>query len=296
MLKVTEGAGMISFEKLTSNRIKQIQGLMKDEENKRDYRLNFIEFYNKKNKLIQYFYRKNMYLIKYDTNYIGYIWLDTQGFDYTKILDFFIQREYLTFLNGETLKSLGSAIICFETLEDENNIAILEKLEMKRTNTSKLFKLKVSDVIIKERKTVALFKQYELGEDAQLRCDLQNEIFNSKSRIPLCKEDIILEERQDYFIKELSLFIKVSDKEVGYGQIVYNRGVYTIVNFGLIEEYRNRGFGADLLLLLIQLANLRGIEEIFIRVDPKNTQAMELYKSVGFLEIGEYASWYYYGY
>lgn len=286
---------MISFEKLTSNRIREIYGLMEDEENKRDYRLDFMDFYNRKNKIMQYFYRKNMYLIKFDTNYIGYIWLDNHESDYTRVLDFFIQKEYLNFLNGETLKKLGGSIVYFETLEDDWNTKVFERLEMVKTSPSKLFKLKVSDVIVKDRITVASFREYVLEKDAELRCDLQNRIFNSESRVPLCIEDIILEEKQDYFIKELSVFITVLDKEIGYGQIIYNREVYTIVNFGLLEEYRNKGFGADLLLILIDIAKKRGIEEIFIRVVPKNTQAVELYKSVGFTEVGEYATWYYYG-
>lgn len=285
---------MISFEKLTSSRLNQINALIKDEENKRDYRMDFMGFYNNKNKIIQYFYRRNMYLIRYDQNYIGYIWLEVPLANCTRVLDFFIQKEYIGILNENVLRRLGSMAISFEILEDSWNVKILEKLGAKRNSTSKLLKLNIDDMIVKKRVTEATVRQCIKGEDSYLRCALQNEIFNSKARVPLTVEDIILDEKQEYFIDELALFLLVDNREVGYGQIVYNRGVYTVVNFGLLEGFRNKGFGADLLLILIKLAKLKGIEEIYIRVDPKNTQAINLYKNIGFKDIGEYGTWYYY--
>ena len=106
-----------------------------------------------------------------------------------------------------------------------------------------------------------------LKKDEELRCKLQNSIFSASTRIPLEVEDIENDIEQDYYIEDLSLFIKINNIAIGYGQIIYNRDMYTVVNFGILKEFRNYGFGKILLNHLIETAKNMNIYDLYIRVE-----------------------------
>ncbi|MGL5152990.1 MAG: GNAT family N-acetyltransferase [Clostridium sp.] len=282
---------MITFERIGIDKISIVEKMINSRDNIKEYRLNFIDFYNSKNKLTQFFYRKNVFLIKASGIYIGYLWTDIPGIDSLKILDLFIDRQYYNLLNESFFLQFKKSRIYYECLETEENTKLFNIIDLKKINFTNLYSLNTNDVIIRKRITDATFRQYILGEDAPKRCDMQNIIFNSDERVLLIPDDILLEEKQSFFINDLCMFIKVNGFEIGYGQIIFNRGVHTIVNFGIIEEYRNRGYGADLLLVLIQLTRVKGIEVVYIRVDSNNKQAISLYESVGFNKLGTFGRW-----
>ena len=155
-------------------------------------------------------------------------------------------------------------LIC--SLKDNNDL--LKKINM-------LYNSNINEVKISIEKVV-------LKKDEELRCKLQNSIFSASTRAPLEIEDIKNDIEQDYYIEDLSLFLKVNDVAIGYGQIIYNRDMYTVVNFGIIKEFRNYGFGKILLNNLIQKAKNMNINELFIRVEETNYGALKLYNWIGF--------------
>lgn len=282
---------MITFERIGIDKINIVEKMINSRDNIREYKLNFIDFYNSKNKLTQFFYRKNIFLIKSSEVYIGYLWADIIGIDSLKILDLYISKQYYHLLNNNFLLQFNKKKISYDCLETDESNELFSIISLKKIHTTNLYSLNTNNVIIRKRITDATFRQYILREDAAKRCDMQNTIFNSDDRVLLIPDDILLEEKQNFFINDLCMFIKVNGLEIGYGQIIFNRDVHTIVNFGIIEEYRNMGYGADLLLVLIQLAKVKGIEVVYIRVDCDNKQAVSLYESVGFTQIGNFGKW-----
>jgi len=83
-------------------------------------------------------------------------------------------------------------------------------------------------------------------------------------------------------MEDLSLFIKLNNIAIGYGQIIFNRDMYTVVNFGILKEFRGYGFGKILLNELINAAKKMQINELFIRVEENNYSALKLYNWIGF--------------
>ncbi|NRZ12843.1 GNAT family N-acetyltransferase [Clostridium beijerinckii] len=79
---------------------------------------------------------------------------------------------------------------------------------------------------------------------------------------------------------------------VGYGQIIFNRGFYTIVNLGILEEYRKHGYGELLVRYLIDLCYRNSIKTVYIRVEKNNLKALSLYTKIGFREYQSFISWY----
>ena len=78
---------------------------------------------------------------------------------------------------------------------------------------------------------------------------------------------------------------------IGYGQVILNRGKYTIVNLGVIKEHRGMRYGEELLKYLINLCICKNISEIYIRVDKNNIPALRLYTKLGFREYSSYSVW-----
>ena len=115
-----------------------------------------------------------------------------------------------------------------------------------------------------------------------LRCEVQNDIFENGNRIPIAVEDIENDIKQDYYLEDFAIFMRINDSVVGYGQIIYSRKKYTIVNFGIIEGFRGYGLGKLLLDHLINKAQNKDIQELVLRVDNKNKTAQSLYNWIGF--------------
>ena len=162
-----------------------------------------------------------------------------------------------------------------KTQQTDNLISSLKynKDLLKKINI--LYNSNIDEVKISIEKVV-------LKKDEELRCKLQNSIFSSSTRVPLEVEDIENDIEQEYYIEDLSLFIKVNNIAIGYGQIIYNRDMYTVVNFGIIKDFRNYGFGKILLNQLIQTARNMNIDDLFIRVEETNYSALKLYNWIGF--------------
>lgn len=137
------------------------------------------------------------------------------------------------------------------------------------------------------------FKHFIEGEDEELRCEIQNSVFYDINRIPLCASDIKDEEYEDYYINNFGVFIcKKDGQAIGYGQVIYSNGAYTIVNLGILEQYRQRGYGEILLKYLIELCYHNSIKYVYIKVERENINALSLYKKIGFKEDNPIVSWY----
>ncbi|WP_443110822.1 GNAT family N-acetyltransferase [Caloramator sp. mosi_1] len=46
-----------------------------------------------------------------------------------------------------------------------------------------------------------------------------------------------------YFLKDYCYVLYKNHMPIGYGQIIKDRSLYYLVNFGIIEEFRGMGFG-----------------------------------------------------
>jgi len=126
------------------------------------------------------------------------------------------------------------------------------------------------------------FVNFTIDKDEQLRCDIQNEIFNAPNRIPLRVTDIHWDENQSYYRNEWSIFLKKWDQFIGYGQIILQDDIPQIVNLGIKKEFRGYGYGKQLLYYLLSLLLNTDYDSVKIRVEYKNNIAIDLYRKVGF--------------
>lgn len=282
---------MMVMEKLDNKNIDDFNQLLKEARSSTPYRMNFHEYYDSQSLFARYFLKKLVKLIKVNNEYIGYIWLELPSTKATKISDIYLREDYIKYLNEKVPLVFKSNLVIYEGFENIHTINLVKSMKMNRIRLTNLMMLKTDDFKINKRITNATFTTFIKRKDEELRCKVQNLIFNDDNRTPLTIDDIKYDIKQDYYINDLCIFIKVKNKVIGYGQIIFNRDINLVVNFGIIDGYRNQGYGKDLIIKLIEIAKEKGINEIYIRVDYNNLTAKKLYYDVGFREVGNLSTW-----
>ena len=300
---------MVLLERLSSNNFDNFKNLNLERFSKENYDKNFFEYYENEKFFLKIFLKKFVKLFIYRKEVIGYIWYEIPVEMPVRVWSLYIKPEYIDLLSPEILKSFNNTILSYETCNDEDTNRMLINLGFKKVKPSLLMNIELSNY--NKAAQVALLKnslehnsnvinslnnlyngnirninitteKVLLDRDEELRCKIQNSVFSATTRIPLEVEDIQNDIEQDYYMEDLSLFIKLNNIAIGYGQIIFNRDMYTVVNFGILKEFRGYGFGKILLNELINAAKKMQINELFIRVEENNYSALKLYNWIGF--------------
>jgi len=79
---------------------------------------------------------------------------------------------------------------------------------------------------------------------------------------------------------------EVESRLVAHGVLTIAAGESHLLNVCVSRDYREQGFGRELVAHLISVARSGGAERIFLEVRPTNMVAANLYASMGFEEIG----------
>lgn len=253
----------------------------------------FFKYYRKCNLIGKYLLRKQVYLLKYNSQYIGYLWYSKIG---SKKRVFFINAVFVDkdHINSNCSKLLShfsdKCILYFDCKLSEPSSQLLGHMQfVKKSGTYELTKTINSkeEISSKDLKFVA----FKRGKHEKVRCDLQNEIFRNSQREPLTVQDIYLDEMQEYYVNDWCIFLQYDGKYIGYGQIIMSNFRPLIVNFGIKEGYRYRGFGNTLLCHLINILYDAGQREVRIKVNTTNEPAYNLYRKKGFTLVDEYYTW-----
>ena len=90
------------------------------------------------------------------------------------------------------------------------------------------------------------------------------------------------------------VYYKIKDKDEVIGYIGYNYVLdcADIVRIAIDKEYRQKGYGKQLLLLSMQELQKRNIKTITLEVNTENKSAIKLYESSGFHKIATRKKYY----
>lgn len=125
-----------------------------------------------------------------------------------------------------------------------------------------------------------------IGKEEPIRVKLQNNIFgNTAGRRELTIIEVYNEESKSTFLRDMCFILDIEGNPGGYGQILIIDGEYYLVNFGIINEHRNKGLGLYFLSEIIHNCSSVGIENLYLCVDNENIPAVNLYKKLGFKEL-----------
>lgn len=79
---------------------------------------------------------------------------------------------------------------------------------------------------------------------------------------------------------------------IGYGMLSIAADEAHLLNVCAAPEEQGRGYGRRLVHALLQMAQRRGAQRVFLEVRPSNTAALALYHTEGFNEIGRRPRYY----
>lgn len=284
---------MYRFYTLNKNNMNDFKLLNECRTNFNKLNKDFFYQYHNLNQFQQLLIKKQVKLLKNDYRYIGYIWTENKGNSNCFINSMYIAEDSNTFKYYRLLlNSIKShSIISYNCEKNNINYDILIRLGFNKVNALFEMKIILNSIFQIESLNYVKFHKVIRGRDEQLRCIIQNNIFNSDNRIPLKVEDIYYDEMQDYYCEDGAILMKVNNIYIGYGQIIMKDNCPYVVNFGVIKDYRNRGYGKMLLKYILNILYKKGKKLVKINVDSENKSAIKLYESIGFINDKERSHW-----
>lgn len=257
----------------------------------------FFYIYDSLNFIEKFVFKRDVRFIFKDDILRGYIWYDSieNGTFYIKSFyldDDFINSFKKTDLDLFLLENEIDTVVCSN---DGKNILkeFLKFLDFKTYDESIELIYDLDKYSYMNYDSTLKIESFKENTHEEIRCNIQNSVFHNENRTPLTLKDIYMEEEQDYYISGAGIFVKKDEKYIGYGQIIEDSESGMIVNVGILEEYRGKGYSKFLIDNLLAISRKLGFETIKIKTHKDNTVALNLYKSMGFAEEREIILWRY---
>ncbi|MBC2581365.1 N-acetyltransferase [Clostridium sp. DJ247] len=257
----------------------------------------FFNIYNKSNFAQQMLLKRKVRLLKRDNYYIGYLWSELTDnnvilINAVNVLNIFSHTYDQIIPYRFLVNTLNkNSVISYNCESNAYNFQILENIGFKKKEGTLMLCLSLLNYVSLLAAEDLKFQLFEKGRDEQKRCEIQNKIFSDDNRIPLTLDDIYFDEIQDYYFDKGSVFLKKDNKYIGYGQIIIENYTPLIVNFGILKEYRGKGYSKALLCYLLNIVKHNGFNKVKLKVKCDNRIALKLYKSVGFKIKSEIYNW-----
>lgn len=309
---------MVSLIRLSSSNLDEFKKLYEENFQRETYDKDFFEYYYNQSFIPKIFLKKFVKLFMYNGEFIGYIWYEIPIDSQIKVFSLYVEDNYIDIITNDILKRFNEKYLVYESIENRNSNKLLSNLGFRKARPSIIMNLKLNEynktneitnlksTLKYDMKLLNLlniysnekyddilisFQKVDIKNDALLRCEIQNNVFKNIDRVPIEVEDIENDFKQDYYIEDLAIFMKINNVVVAYGQIIYIRKMYTVVNFGVVDIFRGKGLGKLLLDNLISKAREKNISELALGVDKDNVNAISLYKWIGFNNRYDIARW-----
>lgn len=244
----------------------------------------FFLVYDNSNFAQKIFLKRNVKLLYKNNKCVGYIWTNVHknvchinALNIEKIDS--LQEGYSYLINS--IKK--NPIINYDCENNGYNYNILEGIGFIKTEGTVELSLNLDKWInFIDIPPNINFENPVFHKHEKIRCYIQNEIFKSNSRIPLTVEDIYFDESQKYYMADCSFFIKKETEYIGYGQVIIEKEQPFIVNFGILQNFRGKGYAKILLTHILNTLQSKGFKKVMIRANSLNKVALDLYKNIGF--------------
>lgn len=97
--------------------------------------------------------------------------------------------------------------------------------------------------------------------------------------------DCEISPEKDEELSEFTYMVELVEMVIGKIRVNFREQSAFISGFGILPEYRGRGYGKAALIEAVRIINAKTIEEIELDVECKNSTALNLYKACGFEEV-----------
>ncbi|ERI92948.1 acetyltransferase, GNAT family [Clostridiales bacterium oral taxon 876 str. F0540] len=285
---------MYSCINLSRKRLKNLSILNDKRKLFNELNEDFFQYYNTLGFTKQFLLYRYVKLLNKNDDMTGYIWFSKYDDRHYVINSMYIDENDEDLIEGlvrliDELKP--RAFYAYHCERKGINFSVLEELGFYKRESTYIMSLNISTFNSISSSDGIYIEPFKKGLHEKIRCNIQNEVFKNDSRIPLSVEDIYYDETQEYYYNEGSIFLKKDKEYVGYGQIIMDGDVPTIVNVGVIQAYRGNGYGRMLMEALIRIMIDNGFKRAVLKVSANNSTALNLYKSLGFKIYNETCIW-----
>jgi ribosomal protein S18 acetylase RimI-like enzyme len=161
--------------------------------------------------------------------------------------------------------------------QSNDGIGAIRKLKAEFDFTEYFLRYKgsLNDMEVRQRPEVKLHKPEK--KDLEALISLSQEIFNDNydDAKSIVSKSFEAENRTQYVAV-------LDEKFIGMGSVGIENDEASIFGLGVAPQYQGKGFGREILSLIVAAIKSRGIENITIEVDSTNKNAFNLYKKFGF--------------
>ncbi|WP_242967958.1 GNAT family N-acetyltransferase [Tepidibacter mesophilus] len=113
--------------------------------------------------------------------------------------------------------------------------------------------------------------------------DNKLDIISEKSETIILNEEMVLPEEEEK--RGMIIYIAEKDQQIiGKIHIQLTSKIGGIYGLGVLPEHRGKGFGRAILVMGIKELKESNVSEVMLQVGAKNSNALNLYKSCGFME------------
>jgi len=106
--------------------------------------------------------------------------------------------------------------------------------------------------------------------------------FNDVEASDLGVSECLPEEEE--ILNDITYMVELKGEIIGKIKVEYSENAAFIYGFGIVPDFRGRGYGKAALKEALRLINEKNINEVELDVECKNNTALNLYKSCGFEE------------
>jgi ribosomal protein S18 acetylase RimI-like enzyme len=191
------------------------------------------------------------------------------------------RRGYFKMLLDEAIEevkkySISDLVFVCETQSNDGK-KVMKKLNAELDFTEYLLSYKglSSDMDIHQISEIKLLKSQE--KDLEAIISLSQEIFNEDYED--AKSMITKSFEADNRIQYIAV---LDEKPIGMGSVSFENDEASISGFGVSPQYQGKGFGREILELILKDLKSGGRADITIEVDSNNGNAFKLYRKCGF--------------
>ncbi len=129
----------------------------------------------------------------------------------------------------------------------------------------------------------AIYFNEEFQDLKNTLTDNEEENISAKVENIISNENVILPEEEEK--RGMTIYIAEKDKQIiGKVNIQLISNIGGIYGLGVLPEHRGKGFGRAILIMAIEKLKKENANEIMLQVVTENSNALNLYKSCGFIE------------
>ncbi|MDI6619485.1 MAG: GNAT family N-acetyltransferase [Clostridiales bacterium] len=256
----------------------------------------------KKNTEDKTFYSFNnfeIYLLSINKRLKGYVIFSKSysffGNNVIDIDDIFIEKDYCNYSNycmliesinkGFFRKKYKYCKLASRGKRDKKLVALFDLKPIKIMYEMQINLNNFKEIYMDDPKIIT----FKRGIDELKRAEVQNSIFSdSDEHVDCSVNDILYEEKQDFFIDDGCFFLNIDGITAGYSQIIIEKSSNPkpyIVNFGIVKKYRKQGHAKELLNHTLGIIKRKGFNNAYVMVNAGNIKAYNLYKGFGFHKV-----------